>query len=65
SAFLEKDRDIAREKCHLTAWQAGTIAGRAKVKQFILFHFSPRYTGMEHLFHEEAQASYQLAVAGQ
>lgn len=59
SAFLEKDKDIAREKCHLTAWQAGTIAGKAKVKQFILFHFSPRYTGMEHFFHEEAQAGYQ------
>ena len=59
AAFLEKDRDIAKEKCHLTAWQAGTIAGRAGVKQFTLFHFSPRYTGMGHLFEKEAQAAYE------
>lgn len=59
AAFLEKDRDIAREKYHLTAWQAGTIAGRARVKQFTLFHFSPRYTGMEDLFQEEAREAYE------
>ena len=63
AAFLEKDSDIAREKYHLTAWQAGTIAGSARVKQFTPFHFSPRYTGRAHLLEEEARAAYQAAVS--
>ncbi|QTA92286.1 ribonuclease Z [Desulfonema magnum] len=53
--FLEKDRDIARQKYHLTAWQAGVIAARANVKQFTLFHFSPRHTGLEHILRKEAE----------
>ncbi|MDM8526451.1 MBL fold metallo-hydrolase [Desulfococcaceae bacterium HSG8] len=55
ASFLDKDRDAARQKYHLTARQAGTLAARARVKQFTLFHFSPRYTGMEHLLQEEAR----------
>jgi ribonuclease BN (tRNA processing enzyme) len=35
------------------------IAGMARVKQFTLFHFSPRYSGMEDLFKEEAMAAYK------
>jgi len=56
--FLDKDRKIAEKKYHLTAKQAGSIAGRARVKHFTLFHFSPRYQGKEHLFHSEAAAAY-------
>jgi len=38
----------AREKKHLTAWQAGKIAGDAGgVKKMGLIHFSPRYTERE------------------
>ena len=59
AAFLEKDKDIARKKFHLTAQNAGMIAGMAKVKQFTLFHFSPRYSGQEDLLQEEAQAAYK------
>jgi ribonuclease Z len=59
AAFLEKDSDIAREKCHLTARQAGLIAGRARVKQFTPFHFSPRYTGQKHLLEQEARDAYE------
>lgn len=59
AAFLEKDKDIAEKKFHLTAKNAGTIAGMAGVKQFTLFHFSPRYSGMEDLFQEEAMAEYK------
>ena len=58
SAFLDKDREIAGEKYHLTAKQAGIIAGKARVKRFTLFHFSPRYQGQEHLIQNEATAAY-------
>lgn len=59
SAFLEKDKDIARKKYHLTAWQAGKIAAMAKVKQFTCFHFSPRYTEKGHLLLEEAKQGFE------
>lgn len=43
--FLEKDRDRAALRYHLTAQQAGRIAREAGVKKMIVFHFSPKYTG--------------------
>lgn len=61
AAFLEKDRDTAMEKHHLTAWQAGSIAGKALVKQFTIFHFSPRYTGQGHLLQKEAREAFVKA----
>ncbi len=62
AAFLEKHRDIAKSKYHLTAWQAGTIAGKAQVKQFTLFHFSPRYIGQEDLLQKEAMEAYKRSI---
>ena len=41
AAFLDCDKEIAQKKYHLTAKEAGEIAGEAKVKQLTLFHFSP------------------------
>ena len=61
-AFLEKHADIAAEKHHLTARQAGEIAGRAKVRQFTLFHFSPRYQGLENELVQEAQKAFELEL---
>ncbi len=58
ASFLEKDRDVAEKKCHLTAWQAGSIAGKARVKQLTPFHFSPRYQGQAHLLEQEAMDAY-------
>jgi len=58
AAFLEKHREIARGKYHLTARQAGTIAARAGVKEFTIFHFSPRYTAGEHLLRQEAREAF-------
>jgi len=63
AAFLEKDRDIAEKKCHLTARQAGSIAGKAGVKQFTPFHFSPRYKGLGHLLEKEAMDAYNRHTA--
>jgi ribonuclease Z len=61
AAFLEKHKNIARIKNHLTAWQAGSIAGKARVKQFTPFHFSPRYNNQDPLLRHEAVEAYRLA----
>ena len=58
AAFLDKDRELAETKYHLTAKQSGEIAGKAHAKAFEIFHFSPRYMGMEHLLYREAQKAY-------
>jgi ribonuclease Z len=58
AAFLEKDRDIAARKRHLTARQAGEIAGKSGAGMFQIFHFSPRYAGMGDLLYREARQAY-------
>ncbi len=60
--FLESEKRIALQKHHLTAQQAGRIAGNARVKQFTLFHFSPRYTGRGRDFENEARRAYEKAM---
>ena len=59
AAFLEKDRKLAGQKHHLTAHQAGKLAAKAGVRQFTIFHFSPRYTDQENLLYREAMAAFE------
>jgi ribonuclease Z len=59
ASFLDKDRNLAEKKFHLTAMQAGHIAAGAKVKQFTIFHFSHRYTYSENLLYQEAVQEYE------
>ncbi len=48
--------DQAKEKKHMTASQAATIAKEANVKRMCLIHYSPRYTDKElHILLEQAQ----------
>ncbi|MCK5417656.1 MAG: ribonuclease Z [Desulfobacterales bacterium] len=63
AAFLEAHKDIAAEKNHLTARQAGALAAIARVKQFTIFHFSPRYTDQAHLLQEEARKAYESIMS--
>jgi ribonuclease Z len=57
--FLDRDRDIARRKHHLTAREAGLIASRAGVKDLTVFHFSPRYVGREGELINEAMEAFR------
>lgn len=45
--FEEALIDQAREKKHMTAMQAATIAKEANVKRMAMIHYSPRYTDKE------------------
>jgi len=63
AGFLERHKDIAAQKHHLTARQAGTLAARAGAKQFTIFHFSPRYTDQAYLLREEARAAYDKEMS--
>jgi len=64
ACFLDEDRQRAAEKYHLTAWQAGRLARLAGVKRFVLFHYSPKYRGMEQRFEEEAMRAFEEGVKG-
>jgi len=59
AAFLSGEAGLAAEKCHLTAEQAGSLAGRSGARAFTLFHFSPRYRGREAEFQGEASRAYR------
>ena len=59
AAFLEEDLEAAKEKYHLTARQAGTLAREAGVRAVTVFHHSPRYFGRGHLLAEEALKAFE------
>jgi ribonuclease Z len=64
AAFLDRDRDVAREKFHLTAKEAGTLARLAGVKHYTLFHFSPRYEHMARDIEKEASEAFKNRPVG-
>jgi len=53
--FLEKDREKAANRYHLTARQAGVLGRKAQVQQLVIFHFSPRYTGQGDIIQQDAR----------
>jgi ribonuclease Z len=58
AAFLERDRERAEQRAHLTARQAGELARRAKVKKLHIFHFSPKYEKETELLYREAEEAF-------
>ena len=56
--FLDRDKETARKKYHLTAREAGALARKAGAKQFTPFHFSPRYRGLSQEIEREAMEAY-------
>jgi ribonuclease Z len=57
--YLEEDADKARERYHLTARQAGWMARKAGVRNLVVFHFSPRYTGRGEEIRREAMEAFE------
>ncbi|MCP9470836.1 MAG: hypothetical protein NNA31_12665 [Nitrospira sp.] len=57
--YLDIDADKARDRYHLTARQAGLMARKAQVRDLVVFHFSPRYTGQGELLEREAMEAFQ------
>jgi len=62
ATFLDKDRDLAKKKSHLTAKQAGMIARMANVKRLVVFHFSPRYFEDPNAIIEEAMSEFKREI---
>jgi len=63
TAFLHDDAEVAAQRKHLTAHQAGLIAARARVKRMIPIHFSPRYADREGRLRSEAHAAFRSPSA--
>ncbi len=57
ACFLHEDAAAAREKCHLTARQAGLIGRETEAVRVIPFHFSPKYLDVEDRIYEEVEAA--------
>jgi ribonuclease Z len=59
--FLEIDANIAAERQHLTAHQAGHIAKQARVGRLIPFHFSARYRDRAEELTREAEEAFSVS----
>jgi ribonuclease Z len=59
SPYMHRDADKAQERYHLTARQAGLMARKAGVRELMVFHFSPRYTGQGEEIVREAMEAFR------
>jgi ribonuclease Z len=58
AAFSHQHRDIALQKHHLTSRQAGELARACRVKQYTLFHHSPRYSENSAMLEKESHDAF-------
>ncbi len=57
--FMDRDRERAFERFHLTAKTCGTIAKNAGVKRLVPMHFSPKYSSCPEAVIDEAMEAFQ------
>jgi ribonuclease Z len=62
--FSDEEKDLAKEKKHSTAKQAGECAKKAGAKQLLLGHFSNRYKDRNKLL-EEAKKEFGNSILAQ
>ena len=55
--FMDKDKDRALQRFHLTAKITGRIAREAGVKNLVVMHFSPKYRNQTESPEDEAVES--------
>ena len=60
--FLDKDRDRAQERHHLTAALAGCVAREAGVGKIEITHISPKYTDRPKEIYDEVQREFKREV---
>jgi ribonuclease Z len=60
--FLDEDRELAKQRYHLTARQAGRIAREAGVGKLTVFHFSPRYIDLPDRPVKEAEEEFKKSL---
>lgn len=58
SPFLSEEEERGRDRCHLTARQAGLLAREAGVKRLQTFHFSPKHLSRKDQLIREAQDAF-------
>jgi ribonuclease Z len=58
AAFLDVDAEVAAQRQHLTARQAGSIAKLAGATRLIPFHFSARYRDLEERIRSEVEQAF-------
>lgn len=63
AAYTSKLEEKALEYKHLTAKQAGLLAGRSNVKKLIITHFSQRYKTTEELFEDAKEVFDNVTCA--
>lgn len=62
--FLDKDRDRAAERHHLTAKMAGSIARRAGVRNLVIIHCSQKYRSAPGEIENEAMDAFRGITSG-
>ena len=59
SSYTKEEEERAKERDHLTATDAATIAKKAKVKTLYLTHLSQRYEAIPHIIEKEAKKIFK------
>ncbi len=63
SSYAEEDVELAKERMHSTAFEAATVAKKAKVKRLVLTHISARYSNVKKLEDDAKKAFKESRVA--